>query len=129
MILECLYHLHERLALPTSVTYIDCNASTSGAMHGQQLRQLVETLVTLAVMFWQLARRIVSAYHPISRHSGNMWGYSRHELKCCLRVGEQDKNGFLSIIPQGDGTMSQILVCNRGDVMPLRIVGNSKNLH
>ena len=42
-------------------------------MHGQQVRQLLDTLVTLAIVCWQLACQAVLVYHLISRHCGKMW--------------------------------------------------------
>ena len=49
-----------------------------------QLRQLVVTLVTLAVACCQLACQAVSTYHLISRHSGSKCGICcHHELMCC----------------------------------------------
>ena len=48
-------------------------------MHGQQLRQLEDTLVTLSLMCWQLVYQAVSAYHLINRHSGKVWVGSHQE--------------------------------------------------
>ena len=69
-----MYQLHVGMAWPMSTTYVWCDAGPRGAMHGQQLRQLVNTLMTLAVVCWHLTYQVVSAYHLISRHSGKMWG-------------------------------------------------------
>ena len=68
-------HVHHMgVALPMTATYVWCDADPRGAMHGWQLWQLVDTLVTLAVMCWQLACRVVWGYHFINRHSGKMQG-------------------------------------------------------
>ena len=74
--------------------------------------QLVDAVVKLPVVCWQPVCR--AAYHLISRHtcSGSKFGVcSRHELTCCPGVGQHNTNGFLSWIPQGDGTVSPGLVC------------------
>ena len=68
------YQLGRGVVRLMPVPNVWCDAGPSGPMHGQQLRQLEDTMVTLAVVCWQLASQLVSAYHLISRHSGKMWG-------------------------------------------------------
>ena len=48
------------------------------------MKAISDTLVTLAVLCWQLACRAVSAFHLISRHM--VWDGSRHILMCCLEL-------------------------------------------
>ena len=72
-----MYQLRRSVERPMLVTNIRGDAGPRGGMHGWQLRQLVDTHMTLAVMCWQLA--MLSSFDIMVKCGVD----SRHELTCC----------------------------------------------